>query len=101
LYCKVLIKTYTFVLSLNNLIMKRLLMIGLLMTGLAGQALSMGHPHNVFAAHKRMHAKLAAKPMKTNAIQATLTRTVVEHGSASLVVCLAKAASKLLPTSID
>jgi hypothetical protein len=76
-------------------------MIGVLMTGLAGQALSMGHPHNVFAAHKRIHAKLAAKPMKTSAIQTTFTKTVVEHSSASLVFYVAKAASKLLPIGIN
>ncbi len=37
--------------------MKTLLTIGILMVGVSGQALSMGHPHNVFAARKQMRAK--------------------------------------------
>ncbi|QJD78596.1 hypothetical protein [Spirosoma rhododendri] len=81
--------------------MKRLLMSSVLVAGLAGQALSMGHPHNVFAAHKRIHAKLAAKPVKTSTMQAAVIKTVAENSSASLVVFVAKAVSKLLPTSIN
>lgn len=37
--------------------MKTLLTIGILMVGLSGEALSMGHPHNVFAARKQMRSK--------------------------------------------
>ena len=42
------------------MVMKTLLTIGILMVGLSGQAFSMGHPHNVFAARKQMRAKTAA-----------------------------------------
>lgn len=44
--------------------MKTLLIVGLLLTGLSGQALSMGHPHNVFAARKQMRAKASASVSK-------------------------------------
>ncbi len=37
--------------------MKTLLIVGILLISLSGQALSMGHPHNVFAARKQMRAK--------------------------------------------
>lgn len=37
--------------------MKTLLIVGILLVGLGGQALSMGHPHNVFAARKQMRTK--------------------------------------------
>lgn len=37
--------------------MKKLLIIGLLVMGISGQALSMGHPHNMFAARKQLRAK--------------------------------------------
>lgn len=43
--------------------MKTLLTISILIAGLSGEALSMGHPHNVFAARKQMRSKtpVAAK----------------------------------------
>ena len=41
------------------MVMKTLLTVGLLLIGLSGQALSMGHPHNVFAARKHLRAKSA------------------------------------------
>jgi len=82
--------------------MKRLLIIGFLTTSLAGQAFSMGHPHNVFAARKRMHAKLSAsklsaKEMKTQAVKPTYASTLVEKGSALLTKGCVRAVTSLLP----
>ncbi|GAB3687525.1 hypothetical protein GCM10027592_01160 [Spirosoma flavus] len=37
--------------------MKAAVIIGILLVGLSGQAMSMGHPHNVFAARKQLRAK--------------------------------------------
>jgi hypothetical protein len=37
--------------------MKKLLIVGTLLIGISGEALSMGHPHNLFAARKTMRAK--------------------------------------------
>lgn len=44
--------------------MKTLVVIGALLVGLSGQAFSMGHPHNVFAARKQMRAKTSASVSK-------------------------------------
>lgn len=44
--------------------MKTVLVLGILVVGLSGEALSMGHPHNIFAAHKRMKAKSTASAQK-------------------------------------
>lgn len=57
MYCKIPNLTYIFALYLKKAIMKRLLIVGLLMTGISGQALSMGHPHNMFAARKQLRTK--------------------------------------------
>lgn len=46
--------------------MKTLLIIGILLVGLGGQAMSMGHPHNLFAARKQMRAKTTASVLKPN-----------------------------------
>ncbi|QIP11685.1 hypothetical protein G8759_03075 [Spirosoma aureum] len=40
--------------------MKTLLIVGTLLVGMSGQAMSMGHPHNIFAARKQMRAKASA-----------------------------------------
>lgn len=46
--------------------MKAVLVLIILVVGLSGEALSMGHPHNIFAARKRMKTKtttLVQKPV--------------------------------------
>lgn len=40
--------------------MKRLLLFLVLLTGLSAQALSMGHPHNLFTARKQLRSKKTA-----------------------------------------
>ena len=44
--------------------MKTLIIIGTLLVGLSGEALAMGHPHNVFTARKQMRAKTSASVSK-------------------------------------
>lgn len=44
--------------------MKTLLIIGILLVGISGQALSMGHPHNMFAARKQLRAKASVSVVK-------------------------------------
>ncbi|MCX6213096.1 hypothetical protein [Spirosoma sp.] len=44
--------------------MKTLFVIGILFVGISGQAFSMGHPHNMFAARKQMRAKSSASVAK-------------------------------------
>ena len=45
--------------------MKTLLTVGILLVGLSGQALSMGHPHNVFAARKHLRTKSMTSVVKS------------------------------------
>ncbi|GAB4036672.1 hypothetical protein [Spirosoma jeollabukense] len=45
--------------------MKTLLIVGILLVGISGQAFSMGHPHNMFAARKQLRAKTSASVAKT------------------------------------
>lgn len=58
--------------------MKTLLTIGILVVGLSGQALSMGHPHNVFAARKQMRAKTAALVVKSKGSACASWQPVVQ-----------------------
>jgi hypothetical protein len=44
--------------------MKKLLIIGTVLIGISGEALSMGHPHNLFAARKAMRVKSSATVRK-------------------------------------
>jgi hypothetical protein len=44
--------------------MKKLMIIGLLLTGISGSAFSMGHPHNMFAARKQLRAKTSTSVAK-------------------------------------
>ena len=44
--------------------MKTLLVVGILLISLNGQALSMGHPHNMFAARKQLRAKASTSIAK-------------------------------------
>lgn len=51
--------------------MKTLFVIGILLVGISGQAFSMGHPHNMFAARKQLRTKTSAsvcKPKTTFAL---------------------------------
>lgn len=57
--------------------MKTLLVIGILFLGISGQAFSMGHPHNMFAARKQLRAKTSTSVAKTKgSVSASLQQTV-------------------------
>lgn len=45
--------------------MKSLFIIAILFVGISGQAFSMGHPHNMFAARKQLRAKASTSVAKT------------------------------------
>ncbi|MFD2572336.1 hypothetical protein ACFSUS_16975 [Spirosoma soli] len=64
--------------------MKTYLIIGILLVGMSGQAMSMGHPHNVFAARKKMRAKATASMMKAKSSTDVCWQSTVELGKASL-----------------
>ncbi len=44
--------------------MKSLFIIAILFVGISGQAFSMGHPHNMFAARKQLRAKASTSVAK-------------------------------------
>jgi hypothetical protein len=55
--------------------MKASLIVGILLVGLSGQAMSMGHPHNVFAARKQMKAKASMTVARTKSTAAVCWQT--------------------------
>lgn len=58
--------------------MKTLLTVSILLIGLSGQALSMGHPHTVFAARKQMRAKPPTSVTKPKAPGCTAWQPVIQ-----------------------
>lgn len=79
--------------------MKTLLAIGVLMVGLSGQALSMGHPHNVFAARKQMRAKTSALSIvKSKAPVCLPWQSVVQIDRNAFSKRLLTALSRMRPT---
>ena len=59
--------------------MKILLVIGILLIGLSGQAFSMGHPHNMFAARKQLRSKTAASVAKTKSTASSCWQQTVQE----------------------
>ena len=78
--------------------MKTLLTVGILMVGLSGQALSMGHPHNVFAARKQMRSKTPAVVTKSKASACSSWQTVVEIDKNAFSRRLLTALSQMRPS---
>ncbi|GAB3798085.1 hypothetical protein GCM10028819_18420 [Spirosoma humi] len=73
--------------------MKTLLVVGILLLGISGQAFSMGHPHNMFAARKQMRTKAAASIAKTKSTtlacwQQTVQETKVVIGERFLAALM-------------
>ncbi|GAB4001811.1 hypothetical protein GCM10028807_58890 [Spirosoma daeguense] len=58
--------------------MKSILIAGVLLVGLSGQAMSMGHPHNVFAARKQLRAKTCVSTSKSKLRAATEWKNAVQ-----------------------
>ncbi|GAB2549481.1 hypothetical protein [Spirosoma aerophilum] len=73
--------------------MKTLVVIGILFLAISGQAFSMGHPHNMFAARKQMKSKTSASVAKARVTspvcwQQTVRETKVIIGERLLAVLL-------------
>lgn len=62
--------------------MKTLLVIGILLLGISGQAFSMGHPHNMFAARKQLRSKTAASVAKTKSTASACWQQTVQETKA-------------------
>ncbi len=78
--------------------MKTLVLFGLLIVGLSGQALSMGHPHNVFAARKQLRAKPATSVRKPKAACGTNWQAMVQIDKSAFSRRLLAALSQVRPT---
>lgn len=100
MYCKIPNKAYIFVLSIrNNKSMKTLLIAGTLLLGFSGQALSMGHPHNIFAARKQMRAKASALLNKPKLSSTTSCwQSIVQVDKAELSKRLIEALASVSPS---
>lgn len=78
--------------------MKTLLVVGVLVAGMSGQALSMGHPHNVFAARKQMRAKAATSVVKPKVATDSCWQTITGVDKAAFSKRLLAALSRVRPT---
>lgn len=78
--------------------MKTLLVIGMLVVGVSGQALSMGHPHNVFAARKQMRAKTAALAVKSKSSASSSWQPLVQIDKNTISKRLLTVLSQIRPT---
>ena len=78
--------------------MKTLLTIGILMVGVSGQALSMGHPHNVFAARKQMRAKTTTSITKSKSPVCLPWQPVTQLDKNAFSKRLLGALSRMRPT---
>ncbi|QJW91897.1 hypothetical protein HNV11_22190 [Spirosoma taeanense] len=82
--------------------MKTLLVVGTLLMGVSGQALSMGHPHNLFAARKQMKAKasvVAHRPKVTSVV--SCWQPVVKIDKSAWSKRLLAALSAIRPAQAD
>lgn len=78
--------------------MKTLLVIGTLLVGMSGQAMSMGHPHNIFAARKQMRAKASASVVKAKTpMTSSCWQPVVSIDKATFSKRLLAALSQMRP----
>ena len=77
--------------------MKTLLIIGILLVGLSGQALSMGHPHNMFAARKHMQAKASMSVAKARPSVSSVWQPTVQLPKTTLSEYLLLALAQLHP----
>ncbi|AUD02981.1 hypothetical protein [Spirosoma pollinicola] len=77
--------------------MKTLLIVGILFLGISGQAFSMGHPHNMFAARKQMRSKTATSVAKTKSITSTCWQQTVQATKAAISERLLVALTNVRP----
>ncbi|UFH55487.1 hypothetical protein [Spirosoma sp. KNUC1025] len=77
--------------------MKTLLIIGILLIGLSGQAFSMGHPHNIFAARKQLRAKASVSVVKNKLSASSCWQQSVQLPKTTLGERLLSALSHVRP----
>ena len=80
--------------------MKKVVMIGLLVAGLGGQAFSMGHPHNMFAARKHLKKQSAALPVKPKAETLAYWENTVQLAKHALCELFVVAVSHVHPVQL-
>lgn len=79
--------------------MKTLSIIGILLLGFSGQALSMGHPHNMFAARKQLRAKASTAVVKTKSSACLTIQHTVQLTKVAFSDRLVSALSQLRPAT--
>lgn len=77
--------------------MKTSLIVGLLVIGLGGNAFSMGHPHNLFTAHKHLRAKTTICLVKAKSVAVSNWQPTVELTKPSFYDRFLIALTLLLP----
>lgn len=81
--------------------MKTLLIIGILVVGIAGQAFSMGHPHNIFAARKQLRTKASVSVEKRKAAPSVCLQNTVQVAKTAINKRLASVFSQMLPARVN
>ncbi|MBD2754719.1 hypothetical protein [Spirosoma validum] len=79
--------------------MKTLSIIGIILLGLSGQAFSMGHPHNMFAARKQMRAKASTAVVKTKSSACLTIQQTVQLTKTAFNDRLVSALSQIRPAA--
>ncbi len=64
--------------------MKTFLVVVILLLGISGQAFSMGHPHNMFAARKQMRSKPSTSVARTKAMASSCWQQTVQATKAAI-----------------
>ncbi|GAB4035374.1 hypothetical protein [Spirosoma gilvum] len=78
--------------------MKSLFIIAILLIGISGQAFSMGHPHNMFAARKQLRTKAATSVAKTKLCPPSITwQRAVQETKVSLAENVVAVLSRVNP----
>ncbi len=78
--------------------MKTLFVVGVLFVGISGQAFSMGHPHNMFAARKQMRSKASTLVAKSKTHTLVCWQQAVQETKTALSERLLAALTHVRPT---
>ncbi len=78
--------------------MKTLFVIGILLVGISGQAFSMGHPHNMFAARKQMRSKASTSVAKSKTNVSVCWQQAVQETKTAFSERLLAALTHVRPT---
>ncbi|RIV27654.1 hypothetical protein DYU11_04945 [Fibrisoma montanum] len=84
--------------------MKKLLIAGMMVLAVCGEGYSMGHPRNIFAAHKRLKAKKAhtTASIRPSACrnQATVSAQHDTDLGTQIVCAISKSAARLIYSTV-